>query len=280
MPGRRRLCLFLTAVAGCAPAPSSPPPPREEIFLGADAPGTAARPAEVVLALKRGALHLGPGRANGHLVEGTIHSDDLTLLPHVTMNARGVAVVQDFAPDAGATGKIAWDLTLGRTPMRLSVHVLGSEDQEVDLGGRAIAWARLHNEGGHLKVDWSAPNPIAAEAIELWSIGYLEARHAGRAGARRIQVKSLGRGEIDLGDRVDRELRIEVEGEMGSLAITVPRSVAARAELESPAGVRLEAEGWSHESASVHVQGPRGASPKVVIAVRSASGALALRVRE
>jgi hypothetical protein len=271
--------MTFAATAGCArsPEPPAPPLPRGEIFLGANAKGDAAHPAEVHLALAKGALRLMPGSREAPLVAGSIRAGDPTLLPHVTVNPRGVAVVQDFTPDEAIPSKIAWDLTLGATPMRLFVHVAGSEEQHIDLGGRPIVTARLYNEGGHLDVDWSAPSPITAEHLELWSIGYLEARHVALSRAKRIEVKSVGLAEIDLGDRVDSELRIDVQARTGTVALTVPASVTARAIVESAPAVRVEAEGWDHESQGPYVLGAPGLAPRVTIVVHASSGLIRLR---
>jgi hypothetical protein len=271
------MTVFATASAGCARRPEAPSLPRGEMFVGASAPGDAAHPAEVHLALARGALRLMPGSREAPLVAGSIRAGDPTLLPHVTVNPRGVAVVQDFTPDGAIPSKIAWDLTLGATPMRLFVHVAGSEEQHIDLGGRPIVTARLYNEGGHLAVDWSAPSPITAEHLELWSIGYLEARHVALSRAKRIEVKNVGLAEIDLGERVDSELRIDVPSSSGTLVLTVPASVTARAVVESAPALRVEAEGWDHESQGPYVLGTPGLTPRVTIVVHASGGLIRLR---
>jgi len=245
--------------------------------VAADAPGDGAHPATVRIELEKGALHVAPGAAGAHLVAGHLHADDPTLAPHVTVNARGVSLVQDFAPAEGVATNISWDLTLGTTPMRLFVHVAGSEDQRVDLGGRPIVTARLYNEGGHLDLDWSAPNPRAAERIELWSIGYLEAHHVARSGAKRIEVKNVGLTEIDLGDRVDTDVEVDVVNSAGTLVVTVPRDVAARAVVDASVAAQVEAEGWSKESPGRYALGTPEAAPRVTIAVRSAAGLIRLR---
>ncbi len=236
------------ATTGTGAAARALPSQRDELLVAADAPGSVQHPAAVSLVLAKGSLRVAPGSRGGHLVEGTVRSSDPTLLPHLTVNARGVALAQDFAPDEGTAPRIAWDLTLGATPVRLDVHVIGSEEQRVDLGAAAVVAARLYNEGGHLQLDWSAPNALVAERLELWSVGYLEANHLARSGARRIEVKCVGFGHLDLGDRVDRDLRIDVEAGTGALEIVIPAGVTARATVAAPTGLQVEAEGWRQEA--------------------------------
>jgi hypothetical protein len=248
-----------------------------EVIVQGDAPGDVKHPAEVQIAVQAGALHLRPGAPGAHLLAGSVRSDDVTLLPHVTSNARGVAVVQDFTPEEGSTAKSFWDLALGSTPMRLFVHVSNSEEQHVDLGGRPITMARLYSEGGHLDVDWSAPNPEEASVIELWSIGYLDAHNVARAHAKRIEVKNVGMAVIDLGDHVDNDLRIDVVESQGTLIMVAPADTTARATLTGAAGVRVEAEGWRQEAPDSYTLGAAGGARRVTVVVRASGGLIQLR---
>ncbi len=282
---RRVTAIAIVAIAlssGCVErqAPQAPHAPSRGLVLHAD-PAPGRSPVDVELELRGGSLRVRPGSSTP-LVAGAIHVDDPTLLPHVTTNARGVAVVQDFTPSNAPSDpapNIAWDLSLGNAPMRLSVHVLGSEQQHIDLGGRSVVAARIYNEGGHLALDWSAENPRVAEQIELWSIGYLEASHLARSGAKRIQVKNVGRTEIDLGDIVASELRIDIDASSGSLDLIVPADTSARADLDPNAGLRIEAEGFRHDNPEAYTLGPSNEAPRLRITGHALNGLVRLRTR-
>lgn len=239
-----------------------------EIVIKADAPG-----ADVQLALQKGSLRIGPATsASAPTLEGVARSKDPTLLPHVTSNTRGVSVVQDFTPE-DASANVAWDLRLGPTPMRLSVHVTSSEEQHVDLGGRSITSGRYYNEGGHVVLDFSAPSVVTGASWELWSIGYLEAKNLGRAGAKRIEVKNVGSAELSVGD-LRAPLLLDVVATQGRLSIAIPKSVHAKATVAASPASQLSAEGF-HDEAGVLTSGPADGA-EATIRIASASGEVKL----
>jgi hypothetical protein len=262
------------ALAACT-RPPVVPVVHNELLVHADAVGDVAHPVEVLLVAQKATVHIRPGSAGGPLVEGSIRSEDATLVPHVTTNARGVAVVQDFTPDA-ASARVSWDLALGDVPMRLSIHTLASEQQHLDLGGRAVETARVYNEGGRLDLDWSAPNATVASRVELWSIGYLDARNLDRARAKHVELKNVGFAMVDWGAHVSQDLDLEVVESAGDLVLIVPADATASVTLDVSPKLHVRNEGWRQELASSYTLGHSESPPRVTIVVHGATGTLQL----
>lgn len=269
--GALRIAALGIAIASQACAPARAPEHGGVLEIAAHAEANGAVP-RVRLEMRKGTLRLRPGVAGApFLVAGTVRATDDSLLPHVTTGRRGVAIVQDFEPEENAPS-IMWDLALGSAPMHLDLHVRGSENQDVDLGGRSLASARVFNDGGHLRLAWSAPAVNPVDKIELWSIGYLEVSGLGRSRAKRVEVRSLaGLAEINVG-RVEAPLMLDAENAAGSLVIAVPRDAGVVATVAATA---IKADGFTQTAPGVYSAEP-SAPVLVTIAARVKTGSLEL----
>ncbi|MGH7283879.1 MAG: hypothetical protein ACRELY_20325 [Polyangiaceae bacterium] len=241
-----------------------------------DAPAPTSGAGIVRLELAGGALHVA-GSQDRRLVVGACHASDATLLPHVTVNARGASIVQDFAPESRSAAQIGCDLKLGTTPVHLDAHVINMENDIVDLGGVAILTARLYNEAGHMDLDWTKPNPGVADYAELWSIGYLSARHLARARAKRIELKSVGFADLDVGELNGVPIELDVVSSVGTLVLTTPAGAVARATIDQGVVVLVDAPSWKQDSPTRYLLGAPDDTPQVVIRIHSASGSIRFR---
>lgn len=223
----------------------------------------------VRIEMQKGSIRILPGSTE-LTVDGTIRTDDPTLLPHVTANARGVAVVQDFGSDAATQS--TWELRLGSKPIRLDIHITASEDQHIDLGGRAVTKARYYNEGGHAQIDFSSPTSTTSSSWEIASIGYLEIRNIARVRAKRIELKNIGRADLSFGEPIREPLLLDVVASQGKLAIAIPTSM--RAHITVPPSLTIAADGFTRDGNTL-TSGP-AEGIEATIQIANASGELTL----
>lgn len=253
--------------AGPLAEPTPEPPPRE-VIIAASPPGEG--PVDVILAMKRGALNLAPG-SGGHLVDGRARASDASLLPHVTVNRRGVAVVQDFDPGE-ADPTIRWDLALGERPLRLQLHVEGSEHQRLDFGGLDLREATLFNEGGYLDLEWSRPPRRGAEHLHMRTVGLLRVHHLGRGDVQVLTVENLaGRVELSLDGPLRRPARWDLKMAAGSLRLEVPEDTSAAVVAGGAANVVTS--GWTETDGGWRLG---ESEPRLHIALTTGAGAVEL----
>lgn len=262
-------------VSGC-PSSSEPPPyepARPEphvVHVAADAFGEARRPAHVALFLQRGALRVTGGGT--HLVEGTATGAAGDPPPRVDVGADRISVVQAAVGGAPPKGDASFELSLGRTPVVLSIETGAGEPQTVDLGGVSLAAARVHTTTGHLALDWTRANALPGGKLELVTeSGDLAVNHLGRFAGGAVEVR-VGGGlvRLDLGDPLERDVTINVEVVTGKLVVQVPKNVAADAEV-SPASSDVKVEGWRPRGMGFTL-GDASTAPRVLLRVRCEGG--------
>jgi hypothetical protein len=261
---------------GC-PSPSGPPPYDPQplaphvVRVVADAFGDAKRPARVGVFLQRGILRLTGG--SRHVLEGIAKGAAGDPPPRVDVGTDRASVVQAEVGGAPPTGDATFVLYLGVIPLVLSVDTGSGQMQSIDLGGVAVASARVHTETGHIALDWTKPNTLLGGKLELATeAGVLDITHLGLFGGRTVEVKEAGGGfvRLDLGDRVDKEVTIDADVGAGGFIIRAPKALAAHAQVSNP-GCDVRVNGWRAEGGGFAV-GDASIAPRVIIHVQCASG--------
>ena len=244
------------------------------IDVAADAMGDPSHPATVRIHVDHADLHLTPGGA--HLVGGAVRSNVSDLDPRVDAAADHATVTQgDPASEVSwSVDYVAdWRLTLGPTPMALVVEN-GSGTTDLDLGGLAVRSLRVRAGAGTIHAGWSSPGTLTADALDLETgAGTIEAVNVGRLGASKIRVHSgAGTIKLDFGDKVERDVSVDLESGAGAITVMVPSSVTARATAEHGIGA-VSAKGWTADG-DAFLLGPAGAPPRVTVRAKAAVGAV------
>jgi hypothetical protein len=261
---------------GC-PSPSGPPPYDPQplaphvVRVVADAFGDAKSPARVAVFLQRGVLRLTGGTR--HVLEGIATGAAGDPPPRVDVGADRASVVQAEVGGAPPKGDANFVLYLGIIPLVLGVDTGSGQMQSIDLGGVAVASARIHTETGHIALDWTKPNALLGGKLELATeAGVLDITHLGLFGGRTVEVKEAGGGfvRLDLGDRVDHEVTIDADVGAGKLLLRTPKALGAHAHVSNP-GCDVKMNGWRAEGDGFAV-GDASIAPRVVIHVQCASG--------
>lgn len=247
------------------------------IDVAADAAGTPTAPTKVSVELKAGDLHLVPGGL--HTVGGSVRSNVKDLDPKVEPTPGKVSVTQgaaDADPTA-FTGEVVadWRLTLGPTPMELSVDAKAAKT-ELDLSGLALKSVTVRTTTGPIVLSSTAANPMSADLVDVESgSGELKLKDLGNLNTTKVRLHT-GTGSItlDMGKHVDRDMTIDVEATAGSVSITVPLGVGARAEAQ---GGKVTAAGWDKDGEAWVVSGNTPA--KVTFKIKAGAGVVLLNAK-
>ena len=247
------------------------------VDVSGDAQGTPAAPASVQFTLTAGELHVTPGGA--HTVGGSVRSNVKDLDPKVDAAADHVRVNQGASGLDGAqfgSELVAdWRLTMGPSPVSLIVDA-GAAKTQLELGGLAIKTAKVTSTTGAVDMSFAQANPLAADEIDVDSgSGAITLTGAGAFGASKIHAHSgVGAITIDLGNKVDREVMVDVEATQGAVTIKVPANVTARA-LATQASNQIMATGWIKDGDTLSLGGPTP-NPKVTIKAKSGGATITL----
>jgi hypothetical protein len=248
------------------------------IDVAGDAQGDPSHPASVRIELGAGDLHVTPGGA--HVVGGSVKTNASDLEPKVDAAGDHVTVTQG-APGVAKDSKYGnelvadWRLTLGPTPIALVVET-GAGSADLELGGLALKALRVRSGAGSVKLGFSAPNPLAADSVDIETgAGAITLSDLARFGARTVRVHSgVGAVTVGLGSNVDRDIVLDLEASAGALTIKLPATVTARASVQSGVG-KVTADGWAKEG-NDFVLGAPGATPRVTVKARTGVGGITL----
>jgi len=239
----------------------------------ADAPGDPLHPAEVHVEVQAGDLHLTPGGV--HVVGGAAKTNVGDLAPVTATSGYKVTVTQGKSGVEASkweSGLIAdFRLTLGTTPMALSVTG-GAASSDLELGGLAVQSLTVRTDAGPVRVGFNAPNPVSAETLDVETgAGPVFLSDVGHFGASKVRVRSgVGPVNVSLGNKVDREVSLDLETAAGPVKVSLPAGITARADVKSEAGP-LKLSGWTKDGEE-YVLGASVTSPRVHIHVKTGAG--------
>ncbi len=248
------------------------------IDVAGDAQGDPSHPASVRIELGAGDLHVTPGGA--HVVGGSVKTNASELEPKVDAAGDHVTVTQG-APGVAKDTKYGneliadWRLTLGPTPIALIVDS-GAGNADLELGGLALKALRVRSTAGALKIGFSAPNPLAADSVDIdTGAGAIIISDLARFGASTVRVHSgVGAVSVGLGSSVDRDIVLDLEASAGALTIKLPATITARASVQSGVG-KVTADGWVKDGTDFALGAP-GPTPRVTIRARTGVGNITL----
>ncbi len=267
------ILVAFASVAGCKKSVGE----LRTVDVVADAQSDPSHPANVEIKVSAGTLHLSAGGA--HVVGGAVKSNVKSLDPKIDAGGDHVTITQgEPGSSAGAWGNelvADWRLTLGPSPIALNLSA-GAGSTELELGGLALKSLQVRSEAGPIHAGWNAPNALTADTLDIETgAGAIVLTDVARFGASKLRVHAgVGAIEIDLGNKVDRDIVLDVEASAGSVTVKVPASVTARATVQRGVG-GVTSEGWKAEG-SGFVLGAPGTSPRVTVNARTGAGTVTL----
>jgi hypothetical protein len=186
--------------------------------------------ANVTLGFGAGKLNLTPGSADA-LVSGTVSYNVTDFKPVVTINNADITIEQANLKVNGLpalNSKIIneWDLSLGTSPMDLSIKA-GAYEGSFELGGLSIHSLDVTDGASKVDVSFSKPN-----LVEMTTFKY-------STGASEVSVKGLGDANLsdmtfssgagsytlDFSGQLQRDMTVIIESGVSSVTIIIPNGV-------------------------------------------------------
>jgi len=221
-----------------------------------------------------GTLNLSPGATN--LVDGDVVYNVKELKPEVITNGNSIEVKQNNFKNLPPLNdmKNEWDLKLGKAPMDLIIQA-GAYNANYELGGLALKSLTVRDGAANVDLSFSKPNQTEMSILRY------------ETGASSVTMKDLananfstlifsggaGNYTLDFGGELQRDATINIEAGFGDMNLIIPKSVSAKATVESAAVDINHSTNWS-QNGGLYTQTGEGFT--LTIIVKMAAGSLSL----
>jgi hypothetical protein len=196
-----------------------------------DIPNPDSGDANLTLEFAAGELNLTPGGSDA-LVSGTAVYNVDELKPVTSSSGADIRlqtgqsdVKFNGIPSFGDNFKNQWDLTLGQTPMDLTI-MAGAYKGNMDLGGLSLKSLHVTDGAAQVVLKFSQPNQVdmsllhyetGASDVSLTNLAY--------ANADSIEFRSgAGNYTLDFGGDLLRDTQMDVRSGMSKVTIYVPQN--------------------------------------------------------
>ena len=168
-------------------------------------------------------------------------------------------------------------MTLGlnpSVPMDLDLE-LGGAQAEVELGGMRVKNLKLKIGLAGSRISFSSPNQVEMEELSLdVGLGGVQFENLGNANAAEINVHGGMDGiELDFGDSVMRDVKINADVAFGGLKIRIPNSVGVTIQAETKLG-SFKPQGFTKVNGAWFTPNWNQSSTHVTIVANTAMGGL------
>jgi hypothetical protein len=185
--------------------------------------------ASLTLAFAAGEFNLTPGGSDA-LVTGTAIYNVDDLKPYISSNGANVRlqtgqneVKLNGIPNFGNNFKNQWNLSLGTTPMDLTINA-GAYKGNMDLGGLSIKSLYVTDGAAQVGLDFSQPNQVEMSLLR-YETGASDVSLSGlsNANADSIEFRSgAGNYTLDFGGDLLRDTRVDVRSGVSKMTIYIP----------------------------------------------------------
>jgi len=161
-------------------------------------------------------------------------------------------------------------------PMDLELE-LGGAEAEVELGGMRLNNLKLHIGLAGSRVNFSSPNLTEMEELSLdVGLGGVKLENLGNANVAQINISGGMDGiNLDFGDRVMRDVKINADVAFGGLKIQIPSSAGVTVQAETKLG-SFKPQGFTKVNGAWFTPNWNQASTHVTIVANTALGGLAV----
>lgn len=187
--------------------------------------------ANLTLAFAAGEFNLSPGGSDA-LVSGTAIYNVDDLKPYISGSGTNLRLQTgqnerkfNAIPSFGDNFKNQWDLTLGETPMHLTINA-GAYSGNLDLGGLSLKSLHVTDGAAQVGLNFSQPNQVEMSLLQ-YETGASDVSLSGlsNANADSIEFRSgAGNYTLDFGGDLLRDTRMDVRSGMSKLTLYVPRN--------------------------------------------------------
>jgi len=220
-----------------------------------------------------GELNLQSGAEN-KLVTGSATYNVPELKPSVVTEDRTVSISQSGTINSWPVSNVKnkWDLSLGNTPMDLSIAA-GAYQGRFDLGGLMLTSLTVKDGAADVKLDFSQPNQTVMEVLRYETgASNVNLTHIGNANANSIIFKSgAGNYTLDFSGGLQRDLTVNLESGVSNVTLLIPEGVAARLMVDAGLTNVNMPNGWEHDGNN-YTQSGKG--PTLTVVVKMGAGNL------
>lgn len=228
------------------------------------------------LSFGAGTLNLHPG--TDMLVAGTATYNIEDFKPEITVNGGTVSIEQGNwqltgIPDVSNI-KNEWDLSLGTTPLNLTIEA-GAYKAEYDFGGLALENLTVQDGAADAELTFSAPN-LTEMSLLSYETGASNVSLTGLANANFTSLNfSSGAGNytLDFGGELTRDASVNVETGVSNLTLVIPSSIPVQITVEGGLSNVSHGSGWDKNN-NVYTQ--EGTGPQLTIVVQMGAGNLTI----
>jgi hypothetical protein len=242
----------------------------------------SARTPNLEIQFGGGDLSIAPG-AESMLIEGTTVYNAVQLRPKVIINGNKIHLRPE--EDVGFGGltteglENAWDLKLGSTPMKLTLHA-GAAQANIELGGLSIADLAITHGASNFNLSFSDPNQIQMDTLQF-SGGASSAALISLANANAEKIifeGGAGDFRLDFGGELQDDVEVTIHGGLGTITVIVPEDMAAEVSTDSGPLANVSATGaWQNDGGKYFIAGE---GHKISIEVKIGLGNLQLHTSQ
>jgi len=196
-------------------------------------------------------------------------SHQLTLgMSHANMGWRALRAMKN---EEGGRMTVGLNPTV---PMDLELE-LGGAQAEVELGGMRLTSVKLQVGLAGSRVNFSSPNLVEMQELSLdVGLGGVQFENLGNANVAQINISGGMDGiNLDFGDRVMRDVKINADVAFGGLKIQIPSSAGVTIQAETKLG-SFKPQGFTKVNGAWFTPNWNQASTHVTIVANTALGGL------
>jgi hypothetical protein len=231
---------------------------------------------DLSLGFGAGELYIQPGSSS--LVSGTATYNIADFKPTVTADGTNFRIEQGNwrlkgIPDLSKI-KNTWDLTLGETPMNLTIEA-GAYHAEYQLGGLALTNLTVKDGASDVKMNFASPN-LAEMALLNYETGASNVSITGLGNANFTNLifhSGAGNFTLDFNGPLKRDASVNIETGVSNTTLIIPSGIPVQLNLEGGLSNISYDQAWSRNG-NMYTQ--EGTGPQLTIFVRIGAGNLTL----
>ena len=237
----------------------------------------------LTLAFAAGEFNLTPGGRES-LVSGTAIYNVDDLKPYISGDSANLRlqtgqdeVIFNGIPNFGNNFKNQWNLTLGETPMDLTINA-GAYKGTMDLGGLSLKSLHVTDGAAQVGLNFSQPNQVEMSLLR-YETGASDVRLSGLANANADSIEfrsGAGNYTLDFSGDLLRDTRVDVRSGVSKITIYVPRNSNATVMLTGGLSSVTPTGDWQK---SGQTYSHAGEGPALSISVEMGAGSVDLVVR-
>lgn len=221
-----------------------------------------------------GDLNLSAGAKS--LVDGTILYNVKELKPKITTTAGEVEIKQgdfDSLPPF-SNMKNEWDLTLGKTPMDLTISA-GAYKGDFELGGLSLKSLNISDGAAEVDVSFAEPNLVTMSEFR-YSTGASNVTMKGLANANfKTLIFNSGAGNytLDFSGTLQQDATVSMDSGLSDITVIVPPGMNASVTVDSTLADVSFGDEWVQKG---KVYSQKGEGPTLTIIINLGAGNLRL----